>query len=116
MGVRMRYPVEWPVKESVAPTPDEKICVISYIIATTRVGGGPDERKGFWAAYREAYATNRKTHYVNRRVDLCASLIEDLYRRYPQYRDEAVYFRNGALTQERVAEVLRESPYLGASH
>jgi hypothetical protein len=101
--------VDLDLKIPVKPTPEEPICLMSYIIASTRVGGGPKERTGFWAAYREALQTNRRTKYRNRRVDLCGSFLEELYQRFPEFRQRPVFFREGQLIQERIAAVLGDS-------
>lgn len=100
-------PMKYTLKEGFVPDADEQICVVSYVIAYTRVGGGPEQRPGFWPAYREAQEVNRRTHFQNHRVGICRGLIEELFRRYPSMKDEPVYFRNGGLAQARIVDTLK---------
>lgn len=96
-------------KEGVVPQPEERICVVSFVIALTRVGGGPKSRTGFWPAYREALETNVRTGYQNARLKLCGRIIDDLYSRYPELETEEAFYRNGSLIQERVPQAVMDT-------
>jgi hypothetical protein len=93
------------------PRKTEPICMPSYIIAITRVGGGPEERTGFWPAYREALEYNRKTKYHNARLKICLPIIKQVEAQNPDWNKIPLYYRNGSLTEERLAKSI--SAFLG---
>ncbi len=86
--------------DNLKPTESEPICLISFEITCIRLGGGPEGRTGFWKAYREALAVNKRTKYQNDRVWICRNQIAAL-RIKP---NERAFFRNGRLTLEKAIE------------
>ena len=88
------------LKEGIVPVADEAICLISYLIALTRVGGGPDERTGFWPAYREALNKNVASEYRNPRIEICRPILNGLLRKNPSLANRSIYYREGKLTEE----------------
>lgn len=92
--------------KTTAPELNEPICLVSYVIANTRVGGGPGERTGFWAAYWEALAFNEKSHYANHRIAIVKPLIEELLLRNPGLDDAPFYYREGRLQKSNGNEVV----------
>ncbi len=75
------------------PNPSEPICRITYEVTKILLAGEPQERPGFWKAYRQELAHNQKTQYNNYRLSLCRPLLADIE---PQLA-RPWYFQNGKL-------------------
>lgn len=97
-------------KSLLAPAESERICLISFEVAKIRVGGDPDERPGFWAAYREELELNLKTNFMNQHVLICRNQLRHLADKL----EIPFYYRDNRLTTERVIGV-EKAPQLPAS-
>ncbi len=83
------------------PTEAERICLISYEITHTLLGGGPDSRPSFWKVYRTELALNLKTGYENYHTHVCRPVLAPII---PKLKDP-YFFRRGKLVMEKPAAV-----------
>lgn len=80
------------------PNEQERICLISFEVARTRLGGGPKDRPSFWKVYRQEQELNARTDFKNEHVRICAPVLKPLL---PHLNDPA-YYRKGRLVYEKV--------------
>ena len=81
------------MKEMV-PDSSEAICLVTYEVTKILLSGEPQDRPGFWKAYRQELAYNQKTEYNNYRLSLCR---HQLYELEPKLSYKW-YFQEGKLT------------------
>ncbi len=86
------------------PSESEPVCLISFEIARTRLGGGPDSRPSFWKVYREEQELNRRTRFQNEHVRICRPVLAPLM---PQLKN-TFYFRKDRLVVEKKTQVPTE--------
>ena len=86
------------------PKIDEPICLVTYEVTSILLNGSPEERPGFWKAYRKELALNRKTDYRNYHVQICSPHLRSLKIKNPP----PVFYREKRLVTEKQVDPFAE--------
>ena len=73
------------------PNEDEKICLVSYKVASILLNGDPESRPSFWKAYRRELKLNQETDYENYHLKVCQHYWS------PKDLEVEAYYRKGSL-------------------
>lgn len=95
-----------PSRESNEPPGlNEPICLVSYEVTSILLAGGPEERSGFWKAYRKELALNKKTDYRNYHIQICSPHLRSLRTK----NDSPVFYRGKRLVTEKLVDPFAEN-------
>jgi hypothetical protein len=75
------------------PLFSEPICLVSYEVTKILLAGEPQDRPGFWKAYRQELEYNQKTEYNNYRLSICRHHLDEIAPKFAK----TWYFRDGKL-------------------